>query len=66
MPPKGKGGNPRAFNDEAIVVKARDILKSSGGHNKAAAVRDAMCLYPKLVTGRGTDESIARRIERKI
>ncbi len=64
--PKGKGGNRRTYNDEAIVGKARAILKSSGTESKTAAAREAMRLHPELYEGRGTHSNIARRIAGKM
>ncbi len=64
--PKGKGGNRRTYNDEAIVGKARAILKSSGTESKTAAAREAMRLHPDLVEGRGHPPNIAKRIARKM
>ncbi len=64
--PKGKGGNRRTYNDEAIVGKARAILKSNGTESKTAAAREAMRLHPELCEGRGTPSNIARRIAGKM
>ena len=60
--PKGKGGNRRTYNDGPIREKALAILKSSGTMSKAAAAREAMYRHPELYEGRGTEESIAKRI----
>ena len=64
--PKGKGGNRRTYNDDAIVAKARAIMESSGTSNKMAAARKAMICFPELVEGFGTDESKRKRIARQI
>ena len=64
--PKGKGGNRRTCNDEAIVGEARAILKSSGNDNRIAAARIAMERFPKLVQGHGTDESKDKRNSKQI
>lgn len=64
--PKGKGGNRRTFNDDAIVAKARAILKSSGTESKTAAAREAMRLHPKLFKGRGDPLNILKRIARQM
>ena len=64
--PKGKGGNRRTFNDNAIVKKARAIWESSGAESKMAAAREAMHLHPKLYGGRGNVENIAKRIAKQI
>ena len=66
VPPKGKGGNRRTYNDEAIVGKARVILESSGAENKMAAAREAMTRFPELVQGYGSEPSKAKRIARQI
>ena len=66
VPPKGKGGNRRTFDTEAIAAKARDIWKSNGGENKIAAASEAMARHPDLATGRGDPENIAKRIARQI
>ena len=64
--PKGKGGNRRGYNDEAIVGKARAIQKSRGTESKAAAAREAMQRHPKLFEGRGDPLNIAKRIAKKM
>ncbi len=65
--PKGKGGNRRTYNDEAIVAEARAILKSSGTHNKMEAARKAMARHPHLVEARTTvQDNIAKRIARQM
>ena len=64
--PKGKGGNRRTYNDDAIVEKARAIRESSGAESKMAAAREAMHLHPNLYKGRGDVENIAKRIAKQI
>ncbi len=67
MMPKGKGGNRRTYNDEAIVGKARAIMESSGTHNKTEAVRKAIARHPDLVEARTKNEdSIVKRIARQM
>ncbi len=65
--PKGKGGNRRTYNDDAIVAKAKAILKSSGTHNKTEAVRKAIARHPDLVKARTSiQDNIAKRIARQM
>ncbi len=65
--PKGKGGNRRTFNDDAIVAKAKAILKSSDTHNKMEAARKAMARHPDLVKARTSiQDNIAKRIARQM
>ena len=64
--PKGKGGNRRQYDYRPIVAKARAIKEAKGIASKAAAVREAMRLFPDLVQGSGTDENKVKRIAGKM
>ena len=64
--PKGKGGNRRTYNDDAIVAKANAIMESSGTESKAAAVREAAKRFPELFHGDGDDENKIKRITRQM
>ena len=61
-PPKGKGGNRSTYNDIHIVAKANAIREAKGIKSKRAAALEAMHRYPKLYEGRGSEDSIAKRI----
>ena len=64
--PKGKGGNRRQYNDDAIVEKAHAFWKSSGTGSKVEAAREAMARFPGLYEGSGKTLSIAKRIAKKM
>ena len=65
--PKGKGGNRRTYNDDAIVAKARAIMESNGTSNKMEAARKAMARHPDLVEARTIhQDNIAKRIAGKM